>query len=132
MQDTNPGDRVDRSLSFDPVHADPIRHGDKTKTVRLSTEISPNRRVAFVTDSGESFGEAKIQVVGRMSALDFIADGWHEDGYPGTSTVHDLLESLREYYPEADLDPSTEIAMIEWRDFTEYGDYFADYPTRSR
>jgi hypothetical protein len=102
-----------KTLPFASEHIDAILDGRKWVTIRVDPDeaIRPGDLLELIeAESGEPFAAAKTTRVARAPA-DWIArQEW--DGHRNYRTVGQLLNHLREYYPDADLSPQRELTLV--------------------
>lgn len=103
------------TLKFADEHVDPILKGQKTVTFRLDLdyeEFQTGRRFHLCDEDGERFASAIVEDRGYTTAREAANIDW--DGHRNYQGVDDLLNALREYYPEEDLDESTKLEIVYW------------------
>lgn len=110
------GDRPDLpELKFASEHIDPILAGRKTVTIRLA---DPNDlpaigdRVRFCDQSGERFATAIVDDRGYTTVE--MAARMELEGHRSYDETDALLEQLREYYPDEQIDANTRVELVYW------------------
>jgi len=106
-----------KTLKFASEHVAPIMEGRKWQTIRVGRDeqIRPGNFLDLVeADSREVFATAKADRVVRAPA-DWIASQ-ESDGHRNYRSTGQLLDHLREYYPEEYLSPQRELSLIAFPD----------------
>lgn len=109
-------------LKFADEYVDPILRGKKTATIRYGLDedfenFTTGKRIMLCDESGERFATAVISDRGYDTA-EWIAHFGIEGHRDYDSTVA-FLNKMREYYPDAELTPSTCFEIIYWEDYWE-------------
>lgn len=102
-------------LKFDKKHVEPILKGKKTVTLRVDIErehFEIGRHFQLVDEDGERFASAIVDDRGWTS-IDMAAR-MDRDGHQNYRDTEELLETMREYYPEMDLEPTSKVEIIYW------------------
>lgn len=106
-----------KTLPFAEEHVAPILEGRKWQTIRvgLDDQIRPGDLLKLVeADNGILFATAKADRVVRAPAEWIASQEW--EGHRNYRTTGQLLDHLREYYPEAYLSPQRNLSLIAFPD----------------
>lgn len=103
-------------LKFAEDHIEPILKGQKTVTFRLDIDYEDfliGRRFHLVNEGGERFASAIVKDRG-YERIERIAKNRDIEGHRSYSSVDELMEEMRGYYPEEDIGPETLLEIIYW------------------
>lgn len=104
-------------LKFASEHIGPILAGRKTATIRYEIDshdaLRVGRRFELVDDSGERFASAIVDDRGVVSAETIVEKGI--DGHGSYQDLSEFYDQMREYYPRAELGPTTCFEIIHWQ-----------------
>jgi hypothetical protein len=102
------------TLTFVDKHHARIRSGDKTATIRVdpSHPYNEDDRITLTGTDDEPIAEAVV--TDRWWTTARMAAGMGVAGHRDYEGVEDLLEELREYYPDAEIDATTQVDVIQW------------------
>ncbi len=114
-------DRADHphraQLTFASEHVEPILAGRKTATIRYEIDshgaLRVGRRFDLVDESGERFASAIVDDRGVVSAETIVEKG--VEGHDDYQDLGAFYEQMREYYPRAELGPTTLFEIIHWQ-----------------
>lgn len=103
-------------LEFDSKHVRPINRESKDHTIRVTEELERTPRhgdsIAMLAES-RPFAEGVVETVVPFSPTTYVE--LSPPGHREYDDVDELLEELSSYYPDVDLDESTELTVIWWR-----------------
>lgn len=107
-------------LKFDPGPLDGVLNEGFRITIRvdLEREFKPGERFEIQDADGNTVLEAIVGYVGEMNAA--RAYKWVEDSnkYPDFRSRGAFFDSIRGYYPEKTIKPSTRVTVIEFTPIT--------------
>lgn len=102
-------------LKFAEKHVEPILKGQKTMTLRLDLDYQAfqiGRTFQLCHEDGERFASVPVHDRGYTTANMAADMNW--DGHRNYRDVDELLEELREYYPDEELDEQTKLEIVYW------------------
>ena len=102
-------------LKFADEHIVPILNGEKTMTLRVgldSTDFKQARPISFCDTDGALFAEAAVEDRGYTTVE--MAANMHLEGHRNYDGTDELLEELKSYYPDNDIDANTRVDIIRW------------------
>jgi hypothetical protein len=104
-----------QKLKFAEEHIEPILAGRKNMTIRVADRDELpwiGDRVQFCDEDGERFASAIVDdrgwtTVDMVARMDF-------DGHRNYRDEEDVLDELREYYPDENLDEQSAVELVYW------------------
>lgn len=104
-----------QKLKFAEEHVKPILAGRKTMTIRVGDRDDLpwiGDRVHLCDEDGDRFATAIVDdrgwtTVDMVARMDF-------DGHRNYRDAQAVLEELREYYPDGDLDEQSTVELVYW------------------
>ncbi len=102
-------------LKFADKHVEPILAGRKEVTLRVADQSKlPDigDRVQFLNQDGDRF--ASVHVDDRGWTTVEMAAKMDFEGHRNYRDADELLEELREYYPDEDLDENSALEIVYW------------------
>jgi len=110
-------------MKFDDSLITPLLKNNKKTTWRLLSdtavsELEPGNRFYALDTDGNKHAELEVKWI-KLTKISFITD---EDQYyhKKYSSVGEIVEEMREYYPDEDITVGTSIAVIRFQLINEY------------
>ncbi|SEO98908.1 hypothetical protein SAMN05216388_10261 [Halorientalis persicus] len=115
-------------IKFDSVHIQPILDQEKTVTARLGSKyqsVHTGDTIVLCDETGEEVGRATVDLIGEHDAAYFarVAGEAHYEGHRSYRKVGQFLDQMRQYYPEKEIGPETEVVAISWTNVTVADEY---------
>lgn len=109
------------TLKFANEFVEPILAGEKTATIRYGTSaegLSAGNILELLDEDGSPIGRARVTTVAHLpahGAREYVES--ERVGHRTYETVDEFLEQLSAFYPDASLEPGTEVTLVEWNRF---------------
>lgn len=101
-------------LSFWDEHINPIRGYAKRLTARYNFErdVKKGYTIVFIDKDNLDFGAAYVTDTYTMTVREFANVDWKY--HKSYVSVTELLDELKEYYPDVWIQPVDQLRVIEW------------------
>ncbi|MGB9786755.1 MAG: ASCH domain-containing protein [Infirmifilum sp.] len=106
--------KLGKTLSFRLRYLEKILRGEKTTTIRKGI-LQPQSDEVFLESGGQIYGEARVKSLRFTRVSELTKDDALKDGF---NSLEDLLDALKEIYP--DIKEDDWVTIISLEEITRY------------